>query len=73
MAPVIFGQQIIELLPVPGIIVLGPLPGDLRHDIPYGASVLRSTKEPEAAKALVEFLRSPAAAPIFKKRGLEPA
>lgn len=65
-------QQLSELVVVPGIDIVGPLPGELQEQIVYGASMLPSIKQPEAAKEFVKFLRSESAAPIFKKKGMEP-
>src|SRR2546430_10880757 len=47
-----------ELLPVPGIDLVGPLPPDLQKIIVYAAGVPAKAKEAEAAKALVKFLSS---------------
>jgi molybdate transport system substrate-binding protein len=65
-------QQISELLPVSGIEIVGPLPDALQKITTFTAGVLAATKEPEAARALLEFVasRSP---PLLKQRGLEPA
>ena len=48
--------QIAELLPIPGIDVVGPLPGDLQKAITYMAGAPAAAKNREAAKALVKFL-----------------
>jgi molybdate transport system substrate-binding protein len=66
-------QQLIELLPVAGIAILGPLPGDLQRNIPYGTSAMPGSKEREAAMSFVSFLRSGEAAAILKKKGMDPA
>ena len=60
-------------LPVAGIEIIGPLPGDLQGTIVFAAVIMGGTKSPEAAKALVEFLRTPEAAAVIKAKGLEPA
>ena len=65
-------HQISQLLPVANIDIVGPLPGDLQKVIAYAATVLPSSTQREAAKAFVSFLRSEAAAPIIKKKGLDP-
>src|SRR4051812_43219925 len=65
-------QQLSELLIVPGIEILGPLPGDLQRKIPYGAYALPGSTQKDAAKAFVDFLRSETAAAILKKKGMEP-
>jgi molybdate transport system substrate-binding protein len=38
----------------------------------YSAGIPISAKQPDAAKALIKFLASPAAAPVIKAKGLEP-
>ena len=65
-------QQVAELLPVPGIDFVGPLPGDLQKIIVYAAAVPARAKEPDAAKALMKFLTSDAAVPVIKQKGMYP-
>jgi len=65
-------QQISELLPVPGIDYVGPLPSEIQKVTIYAAGIASGSKEPDAAKALIKFLASPAAAPAITKSGLEP-
>jgi len=66
-------QQMSELLPVPGIDIVGPLPPDVQRITTFSAGLHARAKEPDAAKALVKFLTAPAAAPVIQKRGMEPA
>jgi molybdate transport system substrate-binding protein len=61
-----------EILPIHGVEILGPLPGDFHYDVRFGAAIGAAAKNPEAAKALIAFLAGPKAAPIFKAKGLEP-
>lgn len=65
-------QQISELLPVPGIDYLGPLPPELQKVTVFSAGVAAGTKNPDAARALIKFLASPAAARAITDSGLEP-
>jgi molybdate transport system substrate-binding protein len=65
-------QQVSELIHVPGIDFIGPLPADVQKITVFSAGIHSGAKEPEAAKGLVKFLTAPAAAPVFKKHGLEP-
>jgi molybdate transport system substrate-binding protein len=65
-------QQVAELLPVPGIDFVGPLPGELQKIIVYAAAVPAKAKEPEAAAALIRFLLSDAAVPVIKQKGMYP-
>ena len=56
-------QPISELLEVPGIDVVGPLPADLQSpDLVYMAGSPAAAEQPLPAKALIDFLAAPAAA-----------
>jgi molybdate transport system substrate-binding protein len=61
-----------ELLPKPGIDLVGPLPGDLQLRIPYAAAILAGAVNAAAAQALVDFLRTAESAAVIKAKGLEP-
>jgi len=64
-------QQIPELLAVPGVEVIGPLPGDLGNTTTFSAAVLATTREPAAARALVDFLRLPETVATLTAKGFE--
>jgi molybdate transport system substrate-binding protein len=66
-------QQKPELLQVPGIEILGLLPGDLHMVTVFVACVEASSTEPATGRALIDHLRSPAAAAVFRAKGLDPA
>lgn len=66
-------QQMSELLPVPGIDIVGPLPADVQEITVFCAGVHARAKAPQEAKALVDFLTAPAAAPVIREKGMEPA
>lgn len=66
-------QQVSELLPVPGIDFVGPLPADIQQITVFSAGLHVAAKQPDAARALVKFLTAPAAAPAIRKKGMEPA
>jgi len=65
-------QQMSELLPVPGIDLLGPLPADVQQITVFSAGLHVGAKEPDAARALVKFMTAPAAVPVIRKKGMEP-
>jgi molybdate transport system substrate-binding protein len=65
-------QQVSELLPISGIDYVGPLPAAVQRVTTFAAGVAVGSKAPDAAKALIDFLMSPAAAPAITKTGLEP-
>lgn len=62
-----------EIISEPGVEAVGPLPKDISPPTALVAYVSSHTKEAAAAKALVAFLSSPAAAAVYKARGMEPA
>jgi molybdate transport system substrate-binding protein len=65
-------QQIAELRPVSGIDIVGPLPPDLQKITVFSAGIATVSKEPDAGKALIKFLASPAASAAIVKSGMEP-
>ena len=65
-------QQIPELIFVSGVELVGPLPSDLQATTVYAAGIPTSAKEPNVARALITFLRSPEAVTIIKAKGLDP-
>jgi molybdate transport system substrate-binding protein len=65
-------QQISELKPIAGIDLVGPLPPDLQKITIFSAGIVVGSKEAEAAKALIAFLASPAAAAAIRESGMEP-
>src|SRR5262245_46958949 len=66
-------QQITELLQLPGIDFVAPLPKELQANIVYATATPTSAKERDAAVAFVKFLSSEPALPVIKKVGLDPA
>jgi molybdate transport system substrate-binding protein len=65
-------QQISELKPIAGIDLVGPLPLDLQKITIFSAGIVVGAREPEAAKALIAFLASSAAADAIRESGMEP-
>lgn len=65
-------QRISELLAVWGVDFVGPLPPEIQKVAMFSAGIAAGAKEPDAARALIKFLTSPAAAPVITKRSLEP-
>jgi molybdate transport system substrate-binding protein len=64
-------QQISELLPVPGIEIVGPLPGPLQKITVFSAGVLATAQEERRAKELLTFIAA-ASRPLLQAKGLEP-
>ncbi len=65
-------QQISELRPVKGIDIVGPLPPGAQRVTVFSAGIPVTSKQPDAAKALIQYLASPARIPVIEKTGLEP-
>jgi molybdate transport system substrate-binding protein len=65
-------QQMSELKPVEGIDIIGLLPDELQKITIFSAGIATVSKEPDAGKALIKFLASPAARGEIVKSGLDP-
>jgi molybdate transport system substrate-binding protein len=65
-------QQMSELKPVEGIDIVGPLPDELQKITIFSAGIASVSKEPDAGKALIKFLVSPAARGEIVKSGMDP-
>ncbi len=66
-------QQVSELLPITGIDYVGPLPPQIQEITVFSAGMPTSARQPDAARALIEFLTAPASASTIQKCGMEPA
>ncbi len=64
-------QQIAEILPVAGVELLGPLPGELQLATIFVAALGKQPEAREAAMQLVDYLKSAEAAPIIARNGME--
>jgi molybdate transport system substrate-binding protein len=60
-----------ELLPIHGIDIVGPLPPDLQNYVTFGAAANAKSSNSAAAAALIAVLREPAAASVYKAKGME--
>ena len=65
-------QQVSELKPVSGITIVGPLPEGAQQVTIFAAAIPKGAKNPDAAKRLIQFLSSPAVAPVVERTGLDP-
>ena len=66
-------QQTNIMVGVPGTVYVGPLPGFLNKPCPSSVALLATSKQPDAARAMIAFMASPAAAPLLRKTHVEPA
>jgi molybdate transport system substrate-binding protein len=66
-------QQLSELLNVPGIDVLGPLPPAIQTITTFSAGLAAASAQPGAVRAALAYMASPATANIKRRHGMEPA
>jgi molybdate transport system substrate-binding protein len=66
-------QQIAELVAVPDIDFVGPLPRQLQSVTPFVVAILASAQRPEAARELTAFLTTDEAKRVIAAKGLEPS
>lgn len=65
-------QQVSELMPVPGIDFVGPLPAPIQRVTVFAAGVGTPARQEALARRYIAFLASPSAAPAIEKTALEP-
>ena len=65
-------QQISELIHVPGVLYVGPLPGAVQKTTTISAGIATDARNVPSAQALIRFLSSSAAIRLMTKHGLDP-
>jgi molybdate transport system substrate-binding protein len=65
-------QQMSELLEVPGVDLVGPLPADAQRITVVAAGIAVGSKNPDGARALIRYFASPEHAAALRTLGLEP-
>ena len=66
-------HQISEIVPVKGAVLVGPLPKEIQNTTTYAAGLSAAAQNKDAAQALIKTFSGPAAANVFKAKGMEPA
>ena len=65
-------QQTNIMVGVAGTDYVGPVPGEINKPCQSNVASLTGSKEPDAARAMIAFMASPAAAPLLRKTHVEP-
>lgn len=66
-------QQFSELMHLEGIEVLGPLPPAVQITTTFSGGICAASLQPEAVRALLAFMNSPAALEAKRRQGMDPA
>ncbi|WP_295954983.1 substrate-binding domain-containing protein [Rhodoferax sp.] len=65
-------QQLSELLPLDGITILGPLPPAIQVTTIFSAGVATNSVQPDAVRALLDYMNSPEVAEAKRAQGMDP-
>lgn len=65
-------QQLSELMNLKGIVVLGPLPDAIQTMTVFSGGVCAASLRQGEARALLDFMRTPAVAQLKERHGMEP-
>ena len=65
-------HQISEILAVPGVTLVGPLPSEIQHYTVYAGAVAAASHETEAARRFLGMLGGPRGVAVLRAKGMEP-
>ncbi|MET0539745.1 MAG: substrate-binding domain-containing protein [Xanthobacteraceae bacterium] len=66
------GVFLLNVLTAPGLDVVGPFPAELQQEVIFTAAIGAGSKEAEAGKEFIVYLKSPAAVAAIKAKGMTP-
>jgi len=64
------GVFLTNVLIAPGVELAGPFPGDLQQELVFVGAVAADSKDAAAAKAFLDYLKTPEAVSVFKAKGV---
>lgn len=65
-------HQISEIIAVPGVTLVGPLPPEIQNETTYAGAISSASSAPDAARAFLTHLSSPAAQAVLTEKGMVP-
>jgi molybdate transport system substrate-binding protein len=66
------GVFLSNVLIAPGVELAGPFPAELQQELVFTSAIAADAKEGDAAKAFIDYLKSPAATATIKAGGMTP-
>jgi molybdate transport system substrate-binding protein len=66
------GVFLTNVLAAPGVEIAGPFPAELQSELVFVGAVAAESKNAAAAKAFVDYLKTPEAAAVLRAKGLTP-
>jgi molybdate transport system substrate-binding protein len=60
-----------EILPIKGVEILGPLPGEFQSDIKFSAATSTTASDKQAAKGVIACVAGAKSTPVLKAKGID--
>jgi molybdate transport system substrate-binding protein len=67
------GIFLLNVLAAPGVDLVGPFPAELQQELVFTSAVAAKATDAAAARAFIDFLRTPAALAVMKAQGMSVA